>query len=117
RRVEPHNFQVKADLDEILQFDGERRIVPTGFERQLIVSKDVGAKIGVAEVLNANYRNFREANVLCSLHAAVACNDYIVSIYEHWLRIAKALNGASKRPNLSPAVRARVPRMGLQFMR
>ena len=50
RRLEPGQFDVDVEFDQPLQFDRQELFVPAGPLGELVVGKDIGALLGLAQM-------------------------------------------------------------------
>jgi hypothetical protein len=79
------DVEVEIELQEALKLDGEQLAVPARVFGELVVGDDIGANLGVREVLEADRRHAFQTKQLGRLDAPMAGDDTARAIYQNWV--------------------------------
>jgi len=88
RYLEPGQFDLDVEIDQILELNRQKLLVPPGFLGELVIGQDVGALIRLAQMREPVGRHRGDAEELGGFHTAVTGDDLLVIIDQD--RIAEA---------------------------
>ena len=107
-------IEVEVKRGEALQLERQQLMVPAGVLGELVVGEDVGANLGLCQVLEPDSRHRLETKQLGRSNSAVAGNDAAFAVDEHRVGEAEAFDAIGDLAKLFAAMDPRVAHAGPQ---
>lgn len=102
------DVKIGVDGSQVLQLDGQDVAVPASLFGQLVVGEDVGALLGIGQLLEPDHRNCFEAELLGGGNATMSSDDGVGLVDENRIIEPKGLNARCDLGDLLRAVDARI---------
>jgi hypothetical protein len=106
--IEADEIQIEALVPQPCQLLGEKRVVPAGLQRDLVVRDQIRSFLRLAEVLKADHRHLSEPELARRKQPAVASEDPGVLVDQDRVGPAELHHAHRDLIDLRFAVRARV---------
>ena len=100
RHLEPGQLDLDVEVDQALQLDRQKLLVPAGLLGELVVGQDVGALIGLAQMRQPAGGHRVDAEELGGFHAAMAGDDLLVIVDQDRIAEAELLDALRDLPDL-----------------
>ncbi len=115
RETEPRDLHVEIKIDERLQFDREDFLVPSGIQRELVVSDDICPSFFCAEMCKRDRGHGLHAEQLRGFNTTVARDDFTIFRDQDGVREPEPFNTRGNLFDLLAAMFARVTGIGSEL--
>ncbi len=102
------------ELDEVLQLDCQNVLIPSGELSNAVVREAIGAKLIGGQTADAQDRDLLDTQPPCSVHAAMAGDDCIISINQNRVHEAELAHRRHDDSDLLFVVGASITLIGLE---
>jgi hypothetical protein len=96
------NIKLEVDRGQMLKLNGQNRMVPTSFLRQLVIRQNIGPDLVFGQIVQADGRHLADAQQFCGCDPTVSGNDRSRAIDKNRVGEAERSDAVRNLTNLAP---------------